>query len=111
MRYLTLSADYLTPRIVDQHADAPSENVTGLSADLLALINAWNDDYQEIIAAGEQRTAGLMKNIDSLDDRGLALADQIAAQMAPAKVTYYSDARGRIVYRRTSFHTAGTHER
>lgn len=98
MRYLTLSADVLWPRIAAVEGEATVEHSDlGLSASLAERIAAWNDEYQPIMQLGATERLKRAAVIGELDRRGKVLAAEIATELAPAKVAYYSEGQLRLL--------------
>lgn len=93
MRYLTLSADYLWPQVLDEsNRPVPLEELE-LSSELYDQIVAWNSRYQSIIPLDSHERAKFSDLIHQLDDEGLLLRLKLQEEIAPAKVSYYSEGR------------------
>lgn len=91
MRYLTLSADYMQPSLRDHSEGQIAVDLAGFSDDLVARLIAWNSEYQVMVPLDLSERRSLVRSIEKLDARGVALAAEIERALAPAKVTYYSE--------------------
>ncbi len=91
MRYLTLAADYLEPSVTDEASELSSLDDLGLSAALTDEVRAWNARYQTVVPLPLVERVAMAAEIERLDEVGLELAGRMAAELAPAKVEYYSE--------------------
>lgn len=94
MQYLRLSADHGRVSIASEAAGPISPETLGLRNHLVAELHAWNDRYEQVIAAdpAARRSEPLASLIRDLDREGLALAERIAAAIGGgSKVAYFSE--------------------
>ena len=93
MRYLTLMADYTESAVRDDFAGALVPEEVGLSYELGDRIRDWNVRYRAIIPLSppQRREKQVAKLIDTLDEEGLALVQQIETERPDFKVRYYSE--------------------
>jgi hypothetical protein len=102
MRYLTLAADHLEPSVTDEGSELSSLDDLGLTAALTDEVRAWNARYQTVVPLPPGQRLALAAEIERLDQAGLDLAGRIAAELAPAKVRYYSEGYSRAAGQRAS---------
>lgn len=95
MRYLTLMADYTASALRDDFAGPVEPEDLGLDASLAAAICDWNERYRAVIPLGERERAAadVVLLIESLDEEGLSLVDQVGGALEEdgSKVRYYSE--------------------
>ena len=96
MRYLRLAADLGEPSLSDPDG-AVSLGALGLSPALVAELRAWNTAYQPVVPADAKQRVAMRDLIDSLDQRGREIAAKVGAELAPAKVEYYSEGLLRLL--------------
>ena len=102
MRYLTLAADHLEPSVTEEALELSSLDDLGLSTPLTDEVRAWNARYQRVVPLPGSERFALADEIERLDRAGLELARRIAAELAPAKVRYYSEGLSRAAGQRAS---------
>jgi len=96
VRYLRLAADLGEPSLSDPDGGV-SLDALGLSPALVEELGAWNAVYQPVVPADAEERMALRDLIASLDRRGRQIADKIGAELAPAKVDYYSEGLLRLL--------------
>lgn len=97
MKYLTLSADYISFSLKDDYSD--SDLSQNLDLHLLDLLNGWNDEYKKIIPLSSKERVPLSKKIMELDHTGLILAQKIKDSLdseEKIKIKYFSE--GNLMY-------------
>ena len=97
MRYVTLSAGYTEPSLLDEACGPLDVRRAGISEELTGRIIAWNEEYQVVIPREPAEREEMTDLIERLDASGIALAREVQLELAPAKVRYYSE--GRLRYR------------
>lgn len=100
--FVTARSGQATRRTPRHRCDAEVAGDSGdlwkeLSPLLREEIMRWNAEYQMIIPLDSHARVSMSGVIEDLDTRGLDLAARVEAELAPAKVKYYSE--GLLKYR------------